>query len=144
MVLLVDTNVILDCLTLREPFEIESGLILQYCGEGKITGCIAAHSITNSFYILRKMFTAAERKRLLFELCRFMEIANVEKSHVLNALKNENFDDFEDCVQMECAKAAGAEYIVTRDPGDYVNSDIPAISPRELLSFLGDPYKGAS
>jgi predicted nucleic acid-binding protein len=136
MVVLVDTNVILDCLTLREPFELESRLILQYCGEGKITGCIAAHSITNSFYILRKMFTAVERKNLLFELCGFMEIANVEKSHVLNALQNENFDDFEDCVQLECAKAVGAKYIVTRNLGDYVNSDIPAISPRELLAFV--------
>jgi predicted nucleic acid-binding protein len=136
MVILVDTNIILDCLTLRKPFEVESGLILQYCSEGKITGCIAAHSITNSFYILRKMFAATERKRLLFELCGFMEIANVEKSHVLNALQNEKFDDFEDCVQLECAKAVRAEYVVTRNPDDYINSDIPAISPRELLALV--------
>ncbi|MDR2630058.1 MAG: hypothetical protein LBC60_03955 [Spirochaetaceae bacterium] len=56
MIVLVDTNSILDCLTMREPFETESVLILQSCGEGKITGYIAAHSITNSFYILRKLF----------------------------------------------------------------------------------------
>jgi predicted nucleic acid-binding protein len=136
MVVLVDTNVILDCLTLREPFAVESGLILQSCGEGKITGYVAAHSITNSFYILRKMFTVKERKRLLFDLCGFMEIANVEKSHILNALQNERFDDFEDCIQLECAKAVGAEYIVTRDPVDYANSDIPAVSPHEFLSLL--------
>jgi predicted nucleic acid-binding protein len=136
MVVLIDTNIILDCLTLREPFALESGLILQNCGDGKITGYMAAHSITNSFYILRKMFTATERKKLLFELCGFMEIANVEKSHILNALQNENFDDFEDCVQLECAKVVGAEYIVTRNPADYTNSDIPAVSPHELLSLL--------
>jgi predicted nucleic acid-binding protein len=137
MVVLVDTNIILDCLTLREPFWVESGLILQNCGEGKITGYVAAHSITNSFYILRKMFTTAERKKLLFELCGFMEIANVEKSHILNALQDGNFDDFEDCLQLECAKAAGAEYIVTRNPVDYANSEIPAVLPHELLSLLG-------
>jgi predicted nucleic acid-binding protein len=136
MVALVDTNIILDCLTLREPFWTESTLILQNCSEGKITGYVAAHSITNSFYILRKMFTVTERKRLLFELCGFMEIANVEKTHILNALTNESFDDFEDCVQLECAKAVGAEYIVTRNPEDYVNSDIPVASPHELLSLL--------
>jgi hypothetical protein len=65
-----------------------------------------------------------------------MEIANVEKSHILNALQNENFDDFEDCVQLECAKAIGAEYIVTRAPVDYAGSDIPAVPPRELLTLL--------
>jgi citrate lyase synthetase len=108
---------------------VESGLLLQKCGEGKITGYVAAHSITNCFYILRKMFTTEERKRLLFELCGFMEIANVEKPHILNALQNERFDDFEDGVQLECAKAVGAEYIVTRNPVDYAHSDIPAVSP---------------
>lgn len=137
MIVLVDTNSILDCLTMREPFETESVLILQSCGEGKITGYIAAHSITNSFYILRKMFTAIERKKLLFDLCGFMEIADVEKNHILNALMNESFDDFEDCVQMECAKAIGAEYIVTRNPDDYADSDISVISPHELLSLPG-------
>jgi predicted nucleic acid-binding protein len=138
MVVLVDTNIILDCLTLREPFALESAMALQNCSEGKITGYIAAHSITNSFYILRKLFTSAERKALLFELCGFMEIANVEKPHILNALQNENFDDFEDCLQLECAKAVGAEYIVTRNPVDYVNSDIPIISPHELISLCGE------
>jgi predicted nucleic acid-binding protein len=138
MVVLVDTNIILDCLTLREPFVLESAKILQNCSEGKITGCIAAHSITNSFYILRKLFTAAERKALLSELCGFMEIANVEKLHILNALQNENFDDIEDGLQLECAKSVGAEYIATRNPVDYVNSDIPVVSPHELLSLLGE------
>jgi predicted nucleic acid-binding protein len=137
MVVLVDTNIILDCLTLREPFTSESAQILQICGEGKITGCIAAHSIANSFYILRKMFTPADRKGLFLALCEFMEIVNVEQSHILNALQNEKFDDFEDCVQLECAKTVGAEYIVTRNPADYINSDIPAIFPCELLSLIG-------
>jgi hypothetical protein len=50
MVVLVDTNVILDCLTLREPFALESGLVLQNCSEGKIAGYMAAHSVTNSSY----------------------------------------------------------------------------------------------
>jgi predicted nucleic acid-binding protein len=136
MVVLVDTNIILDCLTMRDPFEIESALILQCCSEGEITGYIAAHSIPNCFYILRKMFTVTERKELLSKLCGFMEIANVDRSHILNALQNEKFDDFEDSLQLECAKTIGAEYIVTRNQADYVNSDIPVISPHELLSFL--------
>jgi predicted nucleic acid-binding protein len=135
MVVLVDTNIILDCLTKRSSFEIESTQILQRCSEEKITGYIAAHSITNSFYILRKMFTVAERKKMLLKLCDFMEVANVEKSQILNALQNESFEDFEDCVQVECAKSVGAEYIVTRDPDDYTDSDIPVISPHELLTM---------
>lgn len=36
---------------------------------------------------------------------------------------------FEDCLQVECAKGYGAEYIVTRNVADYSISDIKAILP---------------
>lgn len=48
-------------------------------------------------------------------------------------LQNENFSDFEDCLQMECAKAYGAQYIVTRNVGDYKSSEIKAIMPKDFL-----------
>jgi len=42
---------------------------------------------------------------------------------------------FEDCLQMECAKRYGAEYIVTRNVSDYSTSDIKAILPSEYLGL---------
>ena len=42
---------------------------------------------------------------------------------------------FEDCLQMECARSYGAEYIVTRNVSDYSASDINAILPREYLGL---------
>ena len=47
-----------------------------------------------------------------------------------------DFSDFEDCLQSECAKSYGADYIVTRNISDYVLSDIKAILPREYLKLL--------
>ena len=47
----------------------------------------------------------------------------------------EEFSDFEDCLQMECAKSYGAEYIVTRNVSDYSVSDIKAILPSEYLGL---------
>lgn len=52
------------------------------------------------------------------------------------ALQNENFPDFEDCLQMEWAKAYQAQYIVTRNVADYKISDIPAVTPIEYLEIL--------
>ena len=46
-----------------------------------------------------------------------------------------DFSDFEDCLQMECAKSYGAEYIVTRNVSDYSVSDIKAILPSEYLEL---------
>ena len=44
-----------------------------------------------------------------------------------------DFSDFEDCLQMECARDYGAKYIVTRNIADYEKSEIKAISPSDFL-----------
>ena len=51
-------------------------------------------------------------------------------------LQNEEFSDFEDCLQMECAKAYGAGFIIIRNTLDYETSDIKAILPRDYLELL--------
>lgn len=54
MLVLIDTNVVLDILAKREPFYESSYDVLSLCASKKINGCIALHSISNIFYILRK------------------------------------------------------------------------------------------
>lgn len=49
--ILIDTNVLLDYLLTREPFYSDAKKIIIACTEGKAKGCIAAHSISNIFYI---------------------------------------------------------------------------------------------
>lgn len=49
---------------------------------------------------------------------------------------NEDFSDFEDCLQEECAVAVSADYIVTRNPKDFVSSRVPAILPNDFLKKL--------
>ena len=100
----------------------------------KAKGCIAAHSISNMFFILRKDYEAKERREILISLCKIFDVEGIDKIKLLAGLENEEFADFEDCLQMECAKAYGAEYIVTRNVADYRASEIEAITPAEYLS----------
>lgn len=55
---------------------------------------------------------------------------------VLDVLERNDFSDFEDCLQDECAKQVDADYIVTRNTVDFSTSDIPAILPERLLEIL--------
>lgn len=48
----------------------------------------------------------------------------------------EDFTDFEDCLQEECAVEAMADYIVTRNPNDYIASRIKVIEPGEFIKLL--------
>lgn len=133
--ILIDTNVLLDYLVEREPFYEDAKNVVLTCTEGNTRGCIAAHSIPNMFFILRKQFSSEERRQLLSNLCEIFDVEGIDKAKLLSGLANEKFSDFEDCLQMECAKNYGAEYIVTRNVSDYSVSDIKAILPSEYLKL---------
>ena len=131
--ILIDTNVLLDYLLTREPFYEDAKNIILSCADGKVKGCIAAHSISNMFFILRKDYTTEERREVLSNLCLLFDVEGIDKDKLLAGLENEDFSDFEDCLQMECAKAYGADYIVTRNVADYATSEVVAIEPKDYL-----------
>ena len=56
---LIDTNVLLDYMLAREPYCEDAKKVILSCTEGDTKGCIAAHSISNMFFILRKDYTSA-------------------------------------------------------------------------------------
>ena len=136
MRVLLDTNILIDYISKRAPYEENARRILQLCMEKEIDGCIAAHSVMNIFYILRKEMSLEERRSFLIDLCKFLTVVGIDKIKIVNALKNDNFSDVEDCLQDECAAAFSAEYIVTRNVNDFENSKVKAITPDEFLELL--------
>ena len=44
----------------------------------------------------------------------------------------EEFKDFEDCLQDECAKQVFADYIITRNIADFTTSEIPSLTPADF------------
>ena len=136
MVILIDTNVILDHFIPRQPFADIADEILNLCFQQKCNGYIATHSVTNIFYILRKQFSPSVRKKLLMELCEFIEVAGIQKKQVIDALGDEKFEDLEDRLQVECARIIVADYIVTRNLADFSASPVPAILPEDFLKKM--------
>ena len=136
MNILIDTNFILDFLTEREPFFVNSDKIIQMCKTDELTGYIAAHSILNSFYILRKVYSVKERRDMLFRFIKITSVVGVGENKITKALLREDFKDFEDCLQDECAVSCGAEYIITRNVEDFVESKVKAITPDDFLRLM--------
>lgn len=136
MLVLFDTNIILDVLEKRLPFYHASKSVLESCVSGSVTGYIALHSISNIFYILRKRYSAADRRKLLLNILDLLQVVCADHESVRNALQRDDFSDFEDCLQDECAKQVYADYIVTRNINDFSTSDTPAILPEDLLKIL--------
>lgn len=133
---LVDTDVILDLLEKREPFAQDAARLFQAARTGKLELHISALCVSNLYYLLRKRRgheQALVQLGLLFKMC---DIVSVDKQVVLDAMKS-RFTDFEDGIQYFAARATNRiEAIVTRNTKDYRHSEIPVMSPRELLNAL--------
>jgi len=135
MKLFVDTNILIDWVSHRDNYQ-KAREIVYLCANRKIEGCIAAHSVTNMFYILRKNLGLAERKTVFDAISRIFTVVLVDEQKLRATVNNADFKDFEDCLQMECAKEFGAEYIVTRNTSDFENNSINAVEPLDFLERL--------
>lgn len=134
MVVLVDTNVIIDYLITREPFFNASSKIIEKCASGELTGFIALHSVTNLWYILRKI-PEDKRREWILDICSFLKVTGVRHADVVAAVKMKEFKDFEDCIQDRCAESVGAEYIITRNTVDFTGSAVKAVLPETFLEI---------
>lgn len=139
MRILADTNVLLDVVTKREPFFDDSVKIFDLCEKKIIVGSIASISIVNMAYILRKDFPLKKLHEIFFDLCDIFYIESVDFKKLIAALANDDFNDFEDCLQFQCAKSFRADFIVTRNVKDFAASEIPAVTPEDFLKLLSPP-----
>ena len=135
MVVLVDTNVIIDYLASREPFYHASSEIITKCAQKDLVGYIAFHSIPNLWYILRKV-PEDKRREWIIDVCNLLRVAGVSHEEVVKAIRMKDFKDFEDCLQDRCAIGVGAEYIITRNTEDFVGSEVQAVLPEDFLKIL--------
>lgn len=134
MRILIDTNVFLDFLQRREPYLQDAISIMELAHKNIVEGVIAAHSISNMFYILRKDYSIEKRKQLIRAISDVFPIIPINKEIIQKAL-DDDMDDFEDAIQYECAVFAKVDYIVTRNVSDYINTSIRAITPKDFLQI---------
>lgn len=131
MVILIDTNVVLNYLLQREPGYLQAKQIIQKCAEEKITAYIAFHSISIIWYVLRRI-PDEQRRNILKELLEIVYITGASHNAVKKALEKRSFKDFEDCLQDMCAANVDAEYIVTDNIKDFSNSVTKTITSKDF------------
>lgn len=134
---LVDTNVLMDVLAKRIEFYDDSAKVFSFCANGKSDGYIAAHSIPDIFYLMRKEFDEKQRRQMLLSLFDCFSVSGLDADKIISALERDGFKNFEDCLQDECAQAVHADFIITRNTGDYVTSSVKAITPGDFIKFVG-------
>ena len=136
MVVLIDTNILLNYITNREDDFLEQSIrIVEMCAKGECVGYIAFHTLSTLWYVLRKR-SDKERRENLRDICEIFNVASASQEEILDAIDKSSFADFEDCLQDKCAKEVGADYIITCNTKDFVNSEIAALNPKEFLELI--------
>ena len=136
MRLLIDTNVILDCLFQREPFKDDAAEILRLSAEDDIELFVSASAVTDIFYIARKELKDAQKARdTMVALMGVVGIAAVSAPEISNALSLA-WKDFEDSVQYSVALIQGMDMIITRNGKDFENPQVKVMEPKAALFAL--------
>jgi len=136
MNILIDTNVVLDMLLKREPYHKDAARIQIMVEKEYIRGYISASAVTDIFYIANRNFKNKEKTiNLLVKYLRCVRVASVTENIISEALEL-GWEDFEDSVQYVTGKSISVDYIITRNPKDFYNSQVAVTSPKEFLKRL--------
>jgi predicted nucleic acid-binding protein len=134
MILVLDTNIVVDVLSGRDGGEASLSVI-KLCEIGAAKGFITTTTVTDVVYILRTYIKDGSIPDSVEKMLSILDLAEVSKEDIKNAFHHE-MADYEDAVLALCAKRYKADYIVTRNLADFKGSPVEALSPEELLRSI--------
>lgn len=138
MRILLDANVVLDCLVLEatglpRAGKAASDEVLNLCDTGAHQGLIAWHTLPIVAYYYEKQGNADDTAAMLDSLLTMLEVPSVSHRDAAT-WRTHGIADFEDALQFACAVAGGAEIIITRNTSDFEGSAIPVMTPEVFLA----------
>jgi predicted nucleic acid-binding protein len=135
VIVLIDTDVLIDVALDRRPFAGPAGDLLDALQERRAEAYVAWHSLSNFYYMVAPKTGSPRAKAFIGDLLRFVDVSPTETKDVLYAI-GLPMADFEDALQCAAAVSCEADVIATRNVRDYRNSPVPARNPQGVLKAL--------
>ncbi len=134
MIVLTDTDVLIDLALDRKPFSADATSVIAYIQTNNVEAFVAWHSISNFYYMTSSPMGKNLCREFIKDIFQFIKIAPVNTGDMVYAA-NLNMSDFEDAMQSAAAVSCKAEYIITRNVKYYKESPVPAIIPGDFLKL---------
>ena len=131
----VDSDVCLDLLVSRKPFNAAAEQLFSLSDHKKIKVNISALSFANLDYILRGTYKVSETRKVLFRFKQFVTVLPVSDKIIELALASD-FTDFEDAIQHYTAIEGKIQILITRNIRDYKKASIEVMTPESFLARL--------
>ena len=124
----VDTNILLDVLLEREGYYYDALKIWANAENGNVEACIAAISLNNIHYVMRKLKSETTAMIAVKILLRIFKVIPVD-ADILGLAVDFHDKDFEDDIHLQCALRAKCSQLFTRNPNHYDHSAIAVVPP---------------
>lgn len=136
MKILIDTNIVIDVLTSREPWSKSAEKIFIMAANNIVDMYITASAATDIYYLIRKYLHSTETARQIMEkLYSLAGILEVKGEDLIDALASP-ITDYEDAVVEQVARRSGMECIVTRNQKDYEAGITKIFLPEDFIRFM--------
>jgi len=135
MNVLLDLNIVLDVVLVRQPWFPEASQVWDANLNGDIAAGIAAFTVPTVFYIVHRQTDLGHAHDAVRICLASLQIVPVQRT-TLEYARTLLGSDYEDNLQLACAIEAKMDCLVTRDLSGYTGATIPVLSPAQLLAQL--------
>ena len=129
----IDTNIVLDLLSRREPFYEESAELFSLADRKIIELSISSLTIANTSYTLLRQINSEKTKEILRKLRLIVNVLPLDDKIIGIALNDDSFNDFEDGLQYFTAIENNQDIIITRNLKDFKASKLPVMTAKQFL-----------
>ena len=129
----LDSDVILDWLANRQPWEAAATEIVERSVLGHWDLWFSPLTLANVHYLYRKQAGGEKARAAIQALVRIGKVATMDAAHVMLAISSGR-SDFEDEMQMaSAADVPNLRAIITRNLPDYAQSPVPTMTAASWL-----------
>jgi predicted nucleic acid-binding protein len=131
----VDTDICIDLLSGRQPFNASAEILFSLADVKKLALYVSSLSFSNIDYVLRSQYSSAHSRQIIARFKTLVNVLAIDSKTIDLAIASE-FNDFEDAIQHACALENNIPVILTRNIKDFKKSVILVVSPETFLTSL--------
>lgn len=128
----VDTDICIDLLSKRQPFNKAAELLFSLADTGKIKLCVSSLSFSNIDYVLLSQYSSTHSRQIIAKFKTLVQVLAVNSKTIDFAIASD-FKAFEDAIQYACALENNLTIIITRNLKDYKKASIIVLTPESYL-----------
>jgi predicted nucleic acid-binding protein len=130
----VDTDVCIDLLSGRKPFNKTAEILFSLADNKKIKIYVSSLSFSNIDYVLRSQYTSTHSRQLIGTFKTLVNVLPVDSKTIDLAIASD-FNDFEDAIQHSCAIENNLTTIITRNLKDYKKASIAVLTAETFIAL---------